>query len=359
MDAWERNKYSFVDLITKLIGQQLIVSFGKIASINSDTVQVALAVNTKPKPEILTCVYLNFGSSFFAINLEPQVGASVIIFTPQKGAETMFNNAVQTITDSPVTYSTAYAFCIPFTLETYSLANSLSINSKGIFLDVTQNFLAGFSAAAMLNFEADTAINYTGGAHTRSFYGSRWEEMLGMEEGIEGAEFEIEIDEEDIEEDKYIYELITTYGTWSKLFRNYQSGAIVTVGKAYTTPYAEDKGELIDTKAPVTVTIGGLAPITVDTTSKIELTIDASENEEANVIINLKGGAKFSINAADGTFDFSNSKTSLKDILLKISELYQGIITIGGPGSQALDPSLAIQAVQDLDEGLIIDFFGE
>jgi len=350
-DAFELNKYNAADLIILMLREALIVSYGFIDAIDIDSVSVTLTVSNKSTANRVRCKFMNLGNESFAINQQPKVGMRVVVFAPQMGADRMFeaSNQIATsdgrnyiFTENPATYSSQFAFCVPFAPDLLGAINSISIEEEGIALDIAQQVIAEYSSAVFIDYENETNIEYHAGEHFRGFYGTKWEELFGVQEGINGTELEGE------------YEFISTFGRWSKVLKNYESGLEMTIGKAHPTPFAEDKGELEDTNAPVNITIGSLAPLLVKTNSAIDITVDASENAEANITINLKGSAKFSIVAEDGKFEFKNGESSLKDIFLAIADLLKAIqvVDTGTPavpaGMWPLSPDVLAKIDTDL-----------
>jgi len=332
-DAFERNKYSELDYVKNIISDAMIVSYGSISVIDSDSVVVTQAVSDTGAAERIRCTFMNLGSSVFSLALRPAEGMRVVVLSPNRAVDGMYDSLEQIEKSHPKgyidttnasSYSSQHALCFPMVKATTQALSSLIIESDLVTAEIKTELVASLKDTVEIDLYGDSSIElHEETEHFRGCYGNMLQ-TFGMKQGIEGKE----------KEGTYEYE--ETFGKYSSVKKNYESGAEITVGKAYETPFLEDKGALIDSSAPVTINLGATAPVTL-TFGENKVIIKADVN---GLDIDLTGAAKVNITAVDGKFGISNKDGSLKDIFDKISELCAAINTIGGPAAQTLAPDL-------------------
>jgi hypothetical protein len=334
MDAFERNKFNESSFTKHVLANSTIVSYGFISAIDFNTVTVTLSVSDSSTAEKVTCTFMTLGNEHFSISLKPVINMRVLVLSPNKSAAGMYDSFVEMnakqgrnyiFTGSPAIFSAQNAICIPIQKSSAVALSSLIIDDIALTAEIKQDLLLSLFSSLELDILGDTNIElHEGTEHFRGNYGNLTE-TFGMVEGASGTE----------KEGTYLYE--ETYGKYSTVKKNYESGADIVIGKSYETPFLEDKGELVDSSAPVTINFGGTAPVTLVFGESV-ITIQANTTD--GIDIALTGSAKVNITAVDGKFNISNKDGSVKDILDKICELCAMINTIGGPAAQALVPDL-------------------
>jgi hypothetical protein len=297
IDAWIRNKFSDDAFIKMFINRTMIVSFGIIESVGLDTVSVLLTDGKKAN-----CKFMSIGSVLFSLNITAQQGMKVAVFIPQVGADGMYEDRETSETQSY--YSVNYGFCIPLTPSMTKAITSLLVDNGSTILSIDQLFMGNFTDEVVVNYDAGTDVQYQEGEHFRGYYGTKWEEHFGFDQGANGEQADGD------------YEFITIYGKWSRVSKSYESGFNMLIGKTHPTPFADQKGELEDSLAPITITIGGQAPISIATESKIDLEIEGDDSKTVN--IKLSGGANFSIDCGDGKFSFINGQTTMVEVFKQV-----------------------------------------
>lgn len=348
LDGFELNKYNSSAFIKALIANSIIVSYGFITAIDFDTVTVTLAVSSKSTADKVNCTFMNIGNEQFSLALKPILNMRVLVLAPNKAAEGMYVDFEQLNlnegrtyiqTDTPAMYSSEHTFCIPIMRSGSQAINSLIADSSNLTAEIKHELIAVMQGEVELDLYNDTSIEmHEGTDHFRGCYGSI-EETFGMVEGIGGVE----------KEGNYVYK--ETYGKFSSVEKNYESGAKIVVGKAYEKPFLTNKGALVDSSAPVTMEFGTGAPVTLIFGDSV-VTIKA--DTETGLDIALTGTMKVSITADTGKFSIGNSTGSLKDILDKIADLCAAITTVGGnvvPGAPypaAVDPATALKFTGEL-----------
>ena len=346
MNNFEQSKFNITAFIQQLISGRVIVSYGFITDVNPDFVTVTAAVSASVTPSKIKCVYMNLGNELFSVNSEPEIGTRVLVLSPDKAAEGMYESYEQILenegrsfilTGAMSSYSSQFAMCIPI-MEASSVAvNRLMVNDELLSLILSTEVSALIDNHVEVDLTGNSSIElHEGTEHFRGCYGNM-EQTFGMVQGIGGTE----------KEGDYTYK--ETYGKFSSVEKNYESGAKVTVGKAYETPFLDSKGALVDSSAPVTVELGSGAPVTLTFGDSV-MTIKA--DSENGLDIALTGATKVSISAAAGKFSFSNSSGSLKDILDKVADLFTNMTTIGpnvvpgAPYTAGATPATAALAVE-------------
>lgn len=346
MDAFERRKYSEAAFFKLMLSNSVIVSYGIITAVDLDTVEVTLSVSSKNFADKVSCTFMQLGNEQFSLSFKPEINMRVVVFSPHKGATGMFDSSVQLkaktgknfiSTGAPVIYSSQQAFCFPLMKATSSALSSLLVDNNILTLEVAHSLISSINGDINLLINKDTVIEFNEGTkHVKNCEGNL-EETFGMVQGISGTE----------KEGDYIYK--KTYGKFSSVEKNYESGAKITVGKAYEKPFLADKGALLDSSAPVTMEFGASAPATLSFGAPVALQNNApltltfgesvlviTADAENGLDIALTGSTKVNISAAAGKFSFSNSTGSLKDILDKVADLFTNMTTIGPnvvPGS--------------------------
>lgn len=339
MNNFEQSKFNITSFIQQLISGRLIVSYGFITDISPDFVTVTAAVSDSTLPLKIRCTYMNLGNELFSIHREPEIGTRVLVLSPNKAADGMYKNYEQILEDEGrsfiltgalSSYSSQFAMCIPI-MEVSSLAkNRLMVDDELLSLFLTTEFSALIDNHVEVDLTGNSSIElHEGTEHFRGCYGNM-EQTFGMVQGISGTE----------KEGDYIYK--KTYGKFSSVEKNYESGAKITVGKAYEKPFLADKGALLDSSAPVTMEFGAGAPATLSFGAPVALQNNApltltfgesvlviTADAENGLDIALTGSTKVNISAAAGKFSFSNSTGSLKDILDKVADLFTNMTTIG------------------------------
>jgi hypothetical protein len=339
MDAFERNKFNQSSFIEYSLSKMTIISYGFISAIDFNTVIVTATVSDTGIAKKIRCVFMNSGDSIFAVCRKPVIGMSVLVLSPNKAAEGMYETSAQLIKDKkqefivtgkPAVFSSQLALCIPVVKANFQSLNNLVINNTNLTLEIKNELFAELTNSIEIDLKGDSSIElHEGTEHFRGCYGNM-EETFGMVEGISGTE----------KEGDYIYK--KTYGKFSSVEKNYESGAKITVGKAYEKPFLADKGALLDSSAPVTMEFGAGAPVTLSFGAPVALQNNApltltfgesvlviTADAENGLDIALTGSTKVNISAAAGKFSFSNSTGSLKDILDKVADLFTNMTTIG------------------------------
>jgi len=337
MDAFEYNKYKEEDFVNAILAASVIVSYGHISAIDIDTVTVTLAVSDRGKAEKATCVFMNLGNGEFALQLKPALNMRVIVFSPNKAAAGMYESYEQLkqeqgkdfiLTGSPAIYSSQFAVCFPLVKATAHALSALIVDSGNMSLELNHDLIADINNAVEIDINNGTAIEFQECTeHSRDYFG-KLTETFGMLEGIGGAE------------KAGTYEYEETYGKYSSVIKNYESGFKAVIGKSYEKPFLTNKGALTDSSAPVTIDLGTGAPVTLTFgASAMTVKMDSSNGLD----IALTGSTKVNITAAAGKLKFANSTGSLKDVLNKIADLCATINTTGSPAAQTINPTLAAQ----------------
>ena len=331
MDAFERNKFNEESFIKYVLGNSMIVSYGFISSIDFDTVTVTTLVSDKKYADKITCVFMNLGNDQFSIALEPAVNMRVVVLSPNKGAVGMYETEAQITKEqgrnfisasAPAVYSSQFCFCIPLLRSTVQSLSSLIINNDALIGEIKHEMIMTLFEAMELDIMGDSNIElHEGTKHFRGCYGDM-EQTFGMVEGTNGTE----------KPGTYVYKEI--YGKFSSVEKNYESGLKVTVGKAYEKPFLENKGNLVDASAPVTLELGTAAPVNGNFGAPVTLIFGESvmtitADAENGLDISLTGNTKVNITAATGKFSIKNSTGSLKDVLDKVADLFTNMTTIG------------------------------
>ena len=331
MDAFEKSKYSEAAFFKLMLSNSVIVSYGTITAIDLDSVEVALSVSNKNFAEKINCTFMQLGNEQFSLSFRPEIGLRVVVFSPHKGTPGMYNSAAQLkaktgknfiSTGAPAIYSSQQAFCFPLMKATSSALSSLLVDNNILTLELAHSLMSSINGNINLLINKDTVIEFNEGTkHIKNCEGSM-EETFGMVEGIGGAE----------KEGDFVYK--ETYGKFSSVEKNYESGLKVTVGKAYEKPFLTDKGALLDSSAPVTMEFGTGAPVTLQHGAPLTLAFGEGAmtitlDEENGLDIALTGSTKVNISAATGKFNISNSTGSLKAILDKVADLFTNMTTIG------------------------------
>lgn len=351
MDAFEYNKHNEAEYFKSVLSNYIIVSYGFITSIDSDTVVVTLAVSDKGSAERVTCTFMNLGDDQFSLRRKPVVNMRVLVLAPNKVAEGMYESYDQlnleqgrnfVLTRNPSIYSSQNAICVPIMKSTAQSLSSVIIDSVSLTAEIKHQLLISVYGALELDIYEDTNIEYHEDTnHFRGFYGNL-EKTFGILEGAEGKE----------KEGTFNYE--ESYGKYSIVKKNYESGLTTVIGKSYPTPFLADKGELEDTDAPVLIDIGNNSPVTINIgegssislaigETKINISVDTTNG----IDISLKDAAKVNIVTETGKFKFKNDNGSLKELFDKIADLCAGITTIGGnvvpavPYAAGVDPATA------------------
>lgn len=345
MDSFEQNKYNSVKFIEAVLSNTTIVSYGFITAIDFDSVVVSPAVSDG-RMEKIRCVFMNLGDPVLTVNRKPTLQMTVLVLSPNKAAEGMYEPYEQLnmnegrdciLTGSPAVYSSQYAICIPITNSIFQALNSITIDSTLITAEIKTEIMASLYGAVELDLFEDTSIElHEGTEHFRGCYGNM-EQTFGMVQGIGGAE----------KEGDYIYK--ETYGKFSSVEKNYESGAVITVGKAYEKPFLDNKGALVDSSAPVTIELGTGAPVTL-TFGDSAMTVTADAENGLDIV--LTGALKVSLTADAGKFSIANTSGSLKAIMDKIADLFTNMTTIGpnvvpgAPYTAAATPATATLAAE-------------
>ena len=346
MDAFEQNKYNEDAYFKLMLSNSVIVSYGTITAIDFDSVEVTLAVSNRNFADKINCTFMNLGNDQFSISFKPAISMKVVVFSPHKGTNGMYDSFLQMksktgknfiSTGSPAVYSSQQSFCFPLMKSTSSALSSLLIDNGIMSLQMTHDLVGNIKGVVDLFINNDTTIELNEGTkHIRNTEGDLIE-TCGMVEGISGTE----------KQGTYLYE--ETYGKFSTVKKNYESGAEITIGKAYEKPFLDNKGALVDSSAPVTINLGSTAPVTLtfgDTAMTIAL--DSTDG----IDITLTGTAKVSLVTAAGKFKIGNDTATLKVILDKIADLFTNMTTIGpnvvpgAPYTAAATPATATLAAE-------------
>lgn len=354
MTSFNNNKFNLVKFVEIFLSNSTIISYGFITAIDYDNVVVTPAVTDKVSVEKIRCTFMNLGDEIFAVNRNPVLGMRVLVLSPNKAAEGMFESYNQLkaeqgqayiATGSPAVYSSQFAFCIPIMKSTSRSLNSLVIDSNLLSLELKTEIMALLENDIEIDLKGNSSIElHEDTEHFRGCYGNM-EETFGMVEGTNGTE----------KPGTYVYKEI--YGKFSSVEKNYESGLKVTVGKAYEKPFLENKGNLVDASAPVTLVFGAQSPINLNAGAPLTLTFGESvvtitADSENGLDISLTGATKATISAETGKLSFSNSTGSLKDILDKIADLFTNMTTIGPnvvpgtPYTAAATPATAALAAE-------------
>lgn len=336
-DAFEYNKYSEDQFVKKIIANSVIVSFGYITAIEVDHVIVTLAVSDRQTAEKASCKYMGFGSEIFSVFSKPRINMRVLVLAPNKGADGMYDSFAQMnqsqgrnyiFTSVAAVYSSQFALCIPVVPSVIDALTSIVADESYLSATVKQDIIATLAGTVTLDFNGGTDFEFDEETnHYRDYFGNLYQ-SFGMLQGIGGVE----------KEGDYEYEEI--YGKYTKVKKTYESGLDIIVGKAYPTPFLEDKGELADASAAITVELGEAVPVTL-TFGDSKLTVSLSADAGLDMV--LTGSAKASIVADAGKVKVGNSTGSLKDVLNKIADLCSQINTTGTATAQTLEPGLAAQ----------------
>lgn len=342
MNAFERNKFNQSSFIEYSLSKMTIISYGFISAIDFNTVIVTATVSDTGMAKKIRCVFMNSGDSIFAVCRKPVIGMSVLVLSPNKAIEGMYETSAQLIKDrkqefivtgKPAVFSSQLALCIPVVKANFQSLNNLVINNTNLTLEIKNELFAEFTSNIEIDLKGNSSIElHEGTEHFRGCYGSM-EETFGMVQGIGGAE----------KEGDFVYK--ETYGKYSSVEKNYESGAKVTVGKAYETPFLESKGALVDSSAPVTIDLGAGAPVTLTFGESI-MTIKADTT--AGIDIAVTGALPVKIIADAGLLKFGNSIGSLASVLNELFDALGSLGTVGGPTQQTVNPATvaAIEAVR-------------
>lgn len=333
MNNFEQSKFNITSFIQQLISGRLIVSYGFITDISPDFVTVTAAVSDSTLPLKIRCTYMNLGNELFSIHREPEIGTRVLVLSPNKAADGMYKNYEQILEDEGrsfiltgalSSYSSQFAMCIPI-MEVSSLAkNRLMVDDELLSLFLTTEFSALIDNHVEADLTGNSSIElHEGTEHFRGCYGNM-EQTFGMVQGIGGTE----------KEGDFVYK--ETYGKFSSVEKNYESGLKVTVGKAYETPFLDSKGALSDVAAPVTIDLGADSPVTI-TFGESEITIKADTT--AGIDISVKGTQKVNIVAETGLIKVGNSIGTLALIFNDLITALSSLVTIGGPTQQSISPA--------------------
>lgn len=332
MNAFEKNKYSPNEFVKVALANFTIVSYGFITTIDFDSVIVTPVVTDKNSADKIRCTFMTLGDETFSVIRKPVLGMRVLVLSPNKAAEGMYesyqqitvNNGTDHIsTGAPAIYSARFAFCVPLMKGTSSALNSFIIDDDLLSAEIKTELMALIKGDMELDFKGNTSIElHEGTENFRGCYGNM-EEFFGMVQGANGVE----------KEGTYVYK--ETYGKYSSVEKNYESGAKITVGKAYAKPFLENKGELGDVEGPVTIELGASAPVTL-TFGESQLTINA--DTEAGFSIALKGALKATITAESGLIKIGNTTGTLAAILNELFTALTSLATVGGPTSQTIAP---------------------
>lgn len=332
LDAFDRNKYNEEDYVKRIIANSSIIGYGFITAVDFDSVVVTPTVSDKTMSEKVRSTFMNLGSELFSISLKPAIGMRVLILAPNKAAEGMFESYQQLnlnegrdyiLTNTPAIYSSQFTFCIPFMKYNSQAVNSLIIDSELITAEIKHELFADLLGDVTLEMKGDSIIRLQEFTNHEKHCHGNVEETFGMVEGVAGVE----------KEGDYVYK--ETYGKFSSVEKNYESGFTATIGKAYEKPFLEDKGELLDASAPVTINLGSQAPLNLSTGAPVTLlfgesAVTVTMDSDNGVNIALTGAAKINISAEGGKFAISNSTGSLKDLIDKVADLFTNLTTIGG-----------------------------
>lgn len=346
MDAFQLNKFNETQHLQKFLSGAVIVSYGFITAVESDTVEVTLSVSDTGSAEKVSSTFMNLGDDLFSVQRRPAIGMRVMVFAPNKAAEGMYESYAQlnlnegrnyVMTGSPSVYSSQFTFCVPVTKSSSQAISALIIDSTSLTAEIKQEMLITLYSNLEVDLKGDSSIElHEGTDHFRGCYGNM-EQTFGMVEGIGGAE----------KDGDYVYK--ETYGKFSSVEKNYESGAVITVGKAYEKPFLDDKGALIDSSAPVTIELGTGAPVTL-TFGETAMTITADTENGLDIV--LTGALKVSLTADAGKFSIANASGSLMTILDKIADLFTNMTTIGpnvvpgAPYTAAATPATATLAAE-------------
>ncbi len=346
MDAFEFNKYNEDAYFKLMLSNSVIVSYGFISAIDLNTVEVTLTVTNKNFPDKINCTFMNLGNEQFALTFKPAVNMRVVVFSPNKATNGMYETIEQIKkkegkgyikTGVPAVYSSQHSFCFPLMRSTSQALSSLLVANDVMTLEVAHDLVSSINGVVDLFISNDTAIEFNEGTkHTRNYEGDLTE-TFGMVEGISGVE----------KSGAYAYE--ETYGKYSTVKKNFESGAQITVGKAYQKPFLANKGSLVDSSAPVTIELGTGAPLTL-TFGENSMTVTADAENGLDII--LTGALKVSLTADAGKFSIANTSGSLKTIMDKIADLFTNMTTIGpnvvpgAPYTAAATPATATLAAE-------------
>ena len=364
MDAFERNKYNPQDFTKMILAESMIVGYGFITSIEFDGVIVTLAVSGSGTAERVKCTFMNLGDELFVINRKPVIGMRVLVLSPNSAAEGMYESFAQInmnqgrdyiLTGTPAVYSSQFAFCIPMMKSSSQAFNNLVLNTDALTAELNSAVQAVFNSLIEVDFNGDTIIEMKEGTKHSINCDGNMDKTFGMIEGIEGAE----------KTGTFIYK--ETYGRFASVEKNYGRGLNAVIGKAYEKPFATNKGELLDSSAPVTILFGNAAPVSLTHGAPLTLTfgenvMTVTADKETGLSIALTGDTKVSITAESGKIKFNNSSGSLKTVLDNIADLCSSITAVGvgvAPGEPltlALDPALVTQFSTNL-KTLIANIF--
>jgi len=341
MDAFDRNKYNELAYVQSILSNAVIVSYGFITAIEFDSVIVTLSVSGSLTAERAKCTFMNLGSELFNINLKPAVGMRVIVLSPNKSAPGMFDSIEQIsinegqdyiLTGSPAVYSTQNSICIPMVKASVQAMNALIVDNGTISAEVKLSLIARIQSSVEIDLLSDSNIElHPGTKHFRGCYGDM-EQTFGFLQGIGGAE----------KPGTYVYK--ETYGKFSSVEKNYESGAVINVGKTFEKPFLENKGAAVDSVAPVTLVFGKNAPVNFTASAPVTLNLSDTTpvtlnfggtavsikvDKTTGLDIKVTGSAPVKIMAATGLVKLGNSVDTLKGILEGLADLIDGLTTIG------------------------------
>lgn len=350
MDAFEYNKYNEAAYFKARLSNYTIVSYGFITGIETEKVDVTLAVSDQGFAQRVSCTFMNLGDDQFAVLRKPTMNMRVLVLSPNKAAEGMYEPYEQMnlehgrsfiLAQDPAVYSSQSAICIPVMKSTSQPLSSIIVESTALSAEIKHELLIALKSALEIDFYQNTNAEFHEDTdHYRGYYGNL-EQTFGIIEGLDGKE----------KDGDYVY--TETYGKYASVSRSYESGLTAVVGKAYNTPFLADKGELLDSSAPVTISLGNKAPLFFATGSPVDIIAAADSpiaigtespvtlifgedvmtitlDAENGLDIALTGNTKVNIVAETGKFNFKNDNGSLKDVLDKIADLLNSFTTIGG-----------------------------
>jgi len=351
MDAFEYNKFNEDAFFKLMLSNAVIVSYGFITAVDYNTVEVALAVSSSNFADKVSCTFMNIGNEQFALALKPVVNMRVVVLSPNKAANGMYESYTQLKakegrgyirTNTPAVYSSQQAFCFPLMKSTAQALSSLLVDNAGMSLEVAHSLTASINGMIDLHINKDTLIELQEGTkHIRNCEGDL-EETFGMVQGIGGAE----------KPGTYVYK--ETYGKFSSVEKNYESGAVINVGKTFEKPFLENKGAAVDSSAPVTLVFGKNAPVNFTASAPVTLNLSGTTpvtlnfggtavsikvDKTTGLDIKVTGSAPVKIMAETGLVKIGNGAGTVATILNDILTLLDSFITVGSPTTQSIGPA--------------------
>jgi hypothetical protein len=374
MDAFELNKYNPIDFVKVILSETLIVGYGYITEIDFDSVIVTLSVTDKSFAEKVRCVFMSFGDEKFSFVTRPEIGMRVVTLSPVKIEKRGFNSYRETelserrsyiFNENPISYSSQLALCFPMIKAQEHSKTSLVFDQTGVLLNSEENFLNMFRQEFITHFMGNSLFVFHENTMTTIDIQGSIKKTFGMIEGQNGNEAEGE----------YVYQ--STFGRYSKIKTEIEGSLDVVIGKRYEFPFKENKGNLIDSSAPVTVLLSSSAPVTMQTDSPVTLSfgensklslnhnspveisfgdsvVKIAVDKDYGLNIELKGSNKVQVTAENGKLKMGNTQGTLKTILDKIADLCSTIQTTGvtppegSPITLSLDPSLVTKFSNEL-----------